>query len=349
MRKIKKINGYLVVRFNDRERRDYFAEGIGEYGVIDAEEYSGHIDCDWCMFEYFCLATLEEAVEVARGLESELDITPEPPTYTVVIESDGPLVEEEVAPQLMIAGWENQLRTQVKSRHYPDVNPITAQHALYGYKVAMKDLGLIEEDECFVLPGVFDSEDEDIDSEPPTTSEIPRISGGSLQQNALLEYLYQRLDAENHNNYCYSGNMLMTHPKEGYEQEFEDAKIRVSIVEHLIALVMAAKEPPENQAAQCEGCMVRENQEDILGLLEALQEVREFGDPDNSEDPKGFIHEIILDDWNKVLTFSNSSGTPICDVILQRPDGLSAFRKVKSIHHNRELHNQVSYSDQDKM
>ena len=50
MRKMRKINGYLVVRFNDRERRDY--ETLGAYGVIDAELYTGHLDVDRGALEY---------------------------------------------------------------------------------------------------------------------------------------------------------------------------------------------------------------------------------------------------------------------------------------------------------
>lgn len=40
MRKIKKINGFLVVKFNDREKREYEGTALGEYGVIDAEVYA---------------------------------------------------------------------------------------------------------------------------------------------------------------------------------------------------------------------------------------------------------------------------------------------------------------------
>lgn len=39
MRKMKKINGYLVVKFNARELREYEGTALGEYGVIDAELY----------------------------------------------------------------------------------------------------------------------------------------------------------------------------------------------------------------------------------------------------------------------------------------------------------------------
>lgn len=46
MRKIKKINGFLVVKFNDREKREYEGTALGEYGVIDAEVYTGNLDID---------------------------------------------------------------------------------------------------------------------------------------------------------------------------------------------------------------------------------------------------------------------------------------------------------------
>lgn len=46
MRKMKKINGYLVVKFNARELREYEGTALGEYGVIDAELYTGILDAD---------------------------------------------------------------------------------------------------------------------------------------------------------------------------------------------------------------------------------------------------------------------------------------------------------------
>ena len=79
MRKIKKINGFLVVKFNDREKREYEGTALGEYGVIDAEVYTGNLDIDRGAMEYDDADTLEVAVELARGLESEEDITDEPP------------------------------------------------------------------------------------------------------------------------------------------------------------------------------------------------------------------------------------------------------------------------------
>ena len=88
MRKIKKINGFLVVKFNDREKREYEGTALGEYGVIDAEVYTGNLDIDRGAMEYDDADTLEVAVELARGLESEEDITDEPPTYTAAVETN---------------------------------------------------------------------------------------------------------------------------------------------------------------------------------------------------------------------------------------------------------------------
>lgn len=155
MRKIKKINGYLVVKFNDREKREYEGTALGEYGVIDAELYTGHLDIDRGAMEYDDAGTLEEAVELARGLESEVDITNEPPTCIAIVESDDSFSEKEVEPQLMINGWANSLAKQIESRHYPDTDERTAAHALYGYKFALYELGFLPEDECFVSPDTF--------------------------------------------------------------------------------------------------------------------------------------------------------------------------------------------------
>ena len=71
MRKMKKINGYLVVKFNARELREYEGTALGEYGVIDAELYTGILDVDRGAMEYDNAGSMEEAVELARGLESE--------------------------------------------------------------------------------------------------------------------------------------------------------------------------------------------------------------------------------------------------------------------------------------
>ena len=68
MRKMKKINGFLVVRFNDREKRVY--PELGSFGVIDAEQYVGDIYLDLDAMEYTDAETIEIAVEQARGLNA---------------------------------------------------------------------------------------------------------------------------------------------------------------------------------------------------------------------------------------------------------------------------------------
>ena len=117
MRKTKKINGYLVVKFNTRELREYEGTALGEYGVIDAELYTGILDIDRGAMEYDNAGSMEEAVELARGLESELDAEEPEVKVTLVKETDETTEEEEVDAQQMIAGWENTLRGQVASPH----------------------------------------------------------------------------------------------------------------------------------------------------------------------------------------------------------------------------------------
>lgn len=153
MRKMKKINGYLVVRFSDREKRGY--PTLGSFGVIDAELYTGHIDVDLDAFEYVDADAIEVAVEQARGLNAEEDYSDEPPVYTVTAETAEEVREEEVEPGLLLRNWEEQLKTQIKSSHYPDIDLRTAAHELNGYKAALRDLGLTGEDDEGVAPDRF--------------------------------------------------------------------------------------------------------------------------------------------------------------------------------------------------
>lgn len=155
MRKIKKINGFLVVKFNDRKKREYEGTALGEYGVIDAEVYTGNLDIDRGAMEYDDADTLEVAVELARGLESEEDITDEPPTYTAAVETNESYTEEAVEPAALIEGWTRRLATQVKSKHYPDTDPRTAAHELYGFKMALHQIGFLPESEVITDPDTF--------------------------------------------------------------------------------------------------------------------------------------------------------------------------------------------------
>lgn len=127
MRKVKKINGYLVVRFNEREKQGY--PQLGSVGVIDAELYTGCIDTDLGAMEYEDADTLEAAVEQARGLESEQDYSGDPPVCTLIVEAADETTEEEVDPQLMIAGFENSLQEQA-AHGCRDVDARTAAHEL---------------------------------------------------------------------------------------------------------------------------------------------------------------------------------------------------------------------------
>ena len=153
MRKMKKINGFLVVRFNDREKQGY--PQLGSFGVIDAELYTGSVDVDLDAFEYNDADTIEVAVEQARGLNAEQDYSDEPPVYTVTVESAEEVSEEEVFPKSMTLSWAEQLKTQIKSKHYPDIDPRTAAHELAGYKTALRDLGLLDRDDEVTEPGIF--------------------------------------------------------------------------------------------------------------------------------------------------------------------------------------------------
>lgn len=168
MRKIKKINGFLVVRFNDREKRNY--PDLGSFGVIDAEQYTGDIDFDRDAMEYTDADCIEVAVEQARGLESESDFSEEPPVCIVIVESDAECSEEEVEPQLMIAGWEQQLETQVESKHHPDIDAKAAVHELHGFKVALYRLGMIGKSETEVDPDHFEPNKLE-EPEPPSPTE----------------------------------------------------------------------------------------------------------------------------------------------------------------------------------
>lgn len=153
MRKMKKINGFLVVRFNDREKRNN--PTLGSFGVIDAEQYTGDLDFDLDAFEYTDADLIEIAVEQARGLVAEEDFGEGPTTYTVIAETAVEAREEEVEPKLLALARERKLETQIKSKHYPDIDPRTAFHDLEGYKAALYDLGLLEADEAVVEPDVF--------------------------------------------------------------------------------------------------------------------------------------------------------------------------------------------------
>lgn len=152
MRKMKKINGYLVVRFNDREKREYEGTGLGSYGVIDAEQYTGILDIDRSVMEYDDADTLEMAMEQARELESELDIVEPETKITVIIEGETEVSEEDVEPERLFRQQKAQLENQLQRGPHMDLTPLTAAHELYGYTRALADLGMIDShDERFMV------------------------------------------------------------------------------------------------------------------------------------------------------------------------------------------------------
>lgn len=152
MRKLKKINGYLVVRFNDREKREYEGTGLGSFGVIDAELYTGILDIDRGVMEYDDIETLEIALEQARSLESELDMVEPEVKITVIIEGETEVSEEDVEPESLFKGQRATLEAQLKHGPHLDLNPLTAAHELHGYARALEDLGMIDgHDERFLV------------------------------------------------------------------------------------------------------------------------------------------------------------------------------------------------------
>lgn len=191
MRKMKKINGFLVVRFNDREKRNN--PTLGSFGVINAEDYTGDLDFDLDAMEYTDADLIEVAVEQARGLNAEEDFSEEPATYTVITETADESREEEVVPKAMALSWAEQLKTQIKSKHYPDIDPRTAAHELNGYKTALRDLGLLEADEAIVELDVFgDTVDEE--SLSYVCDELCRFREGRTQEE--LDAICERCKLE---------------------------------------------------------------------------------------------------------------------------------------------------------
>ena len=190
MRKMKKVNGYLVVRFNDRERRDY--ETLGAYGVIDAELYTGHLDVDRGALEYDDAETMEQAIEQARGLESELDVEEPETAVTVIVETESGTTELETTPEELIRGEKRFLETR-----RPALSPEAADWQLCGYVRALTDLGIV------------DSADERFQATPPpSVSEAPdsfRHLPPGMRSHSFTRALYQlgqKMEAECPDNDC---------------------------------------------------------------------------------------------------------------------------------------------------
>lgn len=157
MRRIKKINGYLIVKFNDREIKEL--EGIlGNFGIIDAELYTGCVDTDRGAMEYDDIETLNEAIEKARGLESEFDMNVQLSIYSILKETEGIVEQTEIDPTLIVDRWEKSLTYQIESDRYPNITPETARHELYGFMVALREIGIYSPEKCYVEPTHFETE-----------------------------------------------------------------------------------------------------------------------------------------------------------------------------------------------
>lgn len=151
MRKMKKINGYLVVRFNDREKRGYPA--LGNYGVIDAEVYSGNLALDMGEMEFYDAETMEIAVEQARGLDSEFDVEEPEVKLTIVKDVDGETSEASYDPMQMFTITRTLLEGDIQRCMGEDIDPRTAAHELRGFAKALMTMGAVSgEDERFYVP-----------------------------------------------------------------------------------------------------------------------------------------------------------------------------------------------------
>lgn len=255
MRKIKKINGYLVVKFNERELNKWADTGLGNFGVIDAELYTGCFEVDRSVMEYDSAETIEEAIEQARSLESEIDITETPASYTIIKETDD--YEELVIadPVLMVNEWEEALAYQIGSDRYPEINPETARHELYGFMIALRELGIYDSDKCIVDPSHFEPMETFLTDSKPVSIKVltdPEPISIKVGDTAVMvDYLKRQRDMATHSLFCYSANYAMTKPKEGYEEEWRKAGKDCELVEELIRIIDSdsKKGPPENQTA----------------------------------------------------------------------------------------------------
>jgi hypothetical protein len=241
MRKIKKINGYLVVKFNDREINEWKGTGLGNYGVIDAESYTGFLDLDRHIMEFDSAETLAEAVKQAHGLNSEFDMDEQLSIYSIIKETGNEVETKTIDPVKMVSEWEKALIYQIGSERYPTVTPETAKHQLYGFKMGLKNIGLLDADDCFVSPDTF--------AFIRPVPEGNRVVGSNNE--AMFLYLERQRDQAANNLFCYSANYLMTEPKSGYETAWQDAKRDCELVEELLRRIGGKKGegPPDEQTA----------------------------------------------------------------------------------------------------
>ena len=77
----------------------------------------------------------------------------------LLCESNRALYEPQVIA--ILDAFEKRLRMEIRSKHSSMVNADTACHQLYGFKVALEQLGLLPESKCFVYPDHFKEKEAD--------------------------------------------------------------------------------------------------------------------------------------------------------------------------------------------
>ena len=123
MRKIKKFNRQLIVKFNDREKR-LNKEDQGEYGIIETRHYTGCFNIDVKNIVYGELHTLDEAIKLVELIEK----------------------------QIIIDQCYKGLICQVKKYYGSNVNRQILDYALFGCKVVLYDMEILTEDEFLASP-----------------------------------------------------------------------------------------------------------------------------------------------------------------------------------------------------
>ena len=123
MRKIKEINGHLIVKFNDREKR-LNKEDQGEYGIIEARHYTGRFNIDVKNIVYGELHTLNEAIELVEIIDK----------------------------QIIINQCYKGLICQVKRYYGSNMNRQILDYALFGCKAVLYDMEILTKDEFLASP-----------------------------------------------------------------------------------------------------------------------------------------------------------------------------------------------------
>lgn len=147
MRKMKKINGYLIVRFNAREIEKWSSTGLGTYGVIDAELYTGQLSVDRLAMKFDTAKTIEEAVDQARSLENEIDIVDQESHITIVKETGAILEETQINIAKVCDMLEESLVSVRDEGDCPDMDERAEAYFRGGFYEALLVLGIMGRDD----------------------------------------------------------------------------------------------------------------------------------------------------------------------------------------------------------